>query len=330
MIEKEQVENIIEHGYIGNKPGRPPGTKNGQGKYYRNGKKTPLAEMMDELDNVGRQHTEKSATVGNPSDSFINSMKGLKSNSLSKEDKKIQKALEKSMKKAVKEKKEVEAEEAKKKAEEAKKKAEEAKKKLEESKKEEPKKEESKKEESKKEEPKKEESKKEEPKKEEPKKSEDNNSDKDNYDSRKSDYDKRKQEFDLAKTERELKDAKTAEANKPYNDNLDRQIKDLKTGAELSKQASIGSTYASKAAKEIGKVDNSKRMKTELEAMSNAEIAKINERLALENRYKDLNKDRMSKGYTAVHNFFNIAAPVLGLLGSSLTVAAQIKELKKK
>ena len=170
----------------------------------------------------------------------------------------------------------------------------------------------------------------EEPKKEEPKKEEIKEEVKDDYESRKSDYDKRKNDFDLEKAERQLKDDQTAEANKEHNDKMDRQSKDLKTGAELAKQASIGTTYASKATKEIGKVDNTKRMREELKSMSNEQIKEINDRLTLENRYKELNKDRMTKGFEAVHNFFNIATPVIGLLGSSLAVAAQIKELKKK
>lgn len=259
--------------------------------------------------------TKTTASEGKASDSFINSKGGTSTKSLSRDDKKVQKALEKAMKKSIKEDKKEQTE--KDKADEAKRKLEEIKEKQQESAKKEDK------EESKKEEPKKEEPKKEEPKKEESKKEND-------YESRKTDYDNRKKEFDLEKSERQLKDDQTAEANKPHNDKMDRQSKDLKTGAELAKQASIGSTYASKATKEIGKVDNTKRMREELKGMSNEQIREINDRLTLENRYKELNKDRMTKGFEAVHNFFNIATPVIGLLGSSLAVAAQIKELRKK
>ena len=277
------------------------GMKKGHRRYQnKDGTLTPLGrihygigigEGADERYDKKVQ-TKTTASEGKPSDSFIKSKSNSSTNSLSRDEKKVQKALEKAMKKSIKEQKEQE--------------------------------------EPKKEEPKKEEPKKEEPKKEEPKKEEIKEEVKDDYESRKSDYDKRKNDFDLEKAERQLKDDQTAEANKEHNDKMDRQSKDLKTGAELAKQASIGTTYASKATKEIGKVDNTKRMREELKSMSNEQIKEINDRLTLENRYKELNKDRMTKGFEAVHNFFNIATPVIGLLGSSLAVAAQIKELKKK
>lgn len=317
---------------------RTKGSKNGERRYqYKDGTLTPLGRIHYGIglgENADNKHnkevrTKTTATEGKSSDSFINSIKGNKSNSLSKDEKKVQKALEKSMKKAVKEKKELEAEEAKKKAEEAKKKLEESKK--EESKKdsEEPKKDS--------EEPKKdsEEPKKNEPKKdsEEPEKEESETTKLDKNENVKnlSDKELAKRNIRIA-NEKKYQQWLDEDANKAREEaNKAREEAKAKIESK-AKVADAASTVANKAkdlTKAIGSADNEKRMTREISEMDTATLKKVTERIRAENDYKTVNKDRMTKGYDFIYKTLNIAAPALAVTGSVLRLVKEFQDVKK-
>ena len=126
------------------------------------------------------------------------------------------------------------------------------------------------------------------------------------------------------------KSSKDSDNVKEHNKKLGKQIGNLNQKAKVAQGVSKIADEAGKTTKVLGRIDNDKRMKQELDALDNAELRKINERLQLETTYKNLNKDRMSDGYTRVHNALNLAVPVASLVGAGLSAYAQYKELFKK
>lgn len=119
------------------------------------------------------------------------------------------------------------------------------------------------------------------------------------------------------------------EEEKEYNKQIGLQIGRLNQQAKVASGVSKASEEAAKVTQVLGKIDNDKRMRQELDSMDNATLREINTRLQLENQYKDLNKSRMAKGYDAVHKTFNLAVPVAAFVGTALSAYAQFRELRK-
>ena len=114
--------------------------------------------------------------------------------------------------------------------------------------------------------------------------------------------------------------------NTNSNNNGDRLEKASKVATSVSKV----SQQADKVTTTLGKMDNDRRIKTELDALSNEELKRINDRLQLENTYKSLNKDRMTKGYEAVHKTFSLAVPVAAFVATGLNAIKAWQDLRRR